>query len=438
MYIMNKLPHNATLPFSGNNNLYPNLDNYRTSRTSSTKGTGGITRAPQKENTYIDYNNQKVFLSKKKEFKRTRALNPTICIRPLGLKNEGLFCWLNSSIKLLLSMLDIEDILLLRVISSKNPHETINKIRSSFIYLWTIYNNFNGENRNIVEKRLNTVKNSLISRFTQFAKEGSIESDGLRDYFLLKNPNVRQDSNLFLIAMRTILCLDNPAHNLKCCTYIDAICKLKEGRKNITRQASESPTLIIKLPPDQRINSISNYIEFLGISDYNTYYWSKKELLEQGISVTSPKDIPMRGGRFENVEADLANLDSFIVYFSLLGIDKFSLMDAHNKITNIVLSDNFPNDFISIYDTNKIRKQYAFPVKIKAIICFSGYEEATHYICITIEDNRAIVHNDDCVYFLDCDNNLVAQTNYNLKRQVKSFFHQNKFTPYSVLYTSSV
>ncbi len=446
MYIMNKFTHNATLPSSGKNNLYPNLDMYRTGRTFFTKCATSINSKLSKKNNYIN-SNQKAFLAKKKEFRNKYELNPTVYIKPLGLKNEGLFCWLNSSIKLLLSMLDIEDISLISTISSRDPHKTINKIRSSFIYLWSIYHDFTGEvkireetiiTRESMEQRLNSAKIILINRFKQFVKEGGIESDGLQDYFLSENPNQRQDCNLFLIAMRTILCLDNPAHNLKCCTYIDGIHHHEQSNKKIIRKSSENPALFIKLPPDQNISSINDYIEFLGIKEKNTYYWSEKELLEQGINVTSDKDIPIKGNKFEKVEADLANLDNFIVYFSLLSTDRFSLMDAHNKIINIVLSKKFPDDYINIYDTNNICKQYALPVKIKAIICFSGYGEKTHYICITIENNNAIVHNDNRVCFLGYNNSSEAQTNYSLKQQIRSFFNQHHFTPYSILYTSSV
>jgi hypothetical protein len=383
-----------------------------------------------KKNNYVNKNNEKSFLLKKKDLKSIKTVSSSVYDTHLGFKNKGLFCWCNSSLKLLITMLYIEDILLLRTVLSNKPDSNINKVRNSFIRVWDIYNSFNGSgiNRAFLENKLEIAKNILITHLQKFVQEGGIESGGLREYFMSGNSNKRQDTNLFLMEMEIILCVNNPSHKLKSCTYIEATYTGQYENKKILRKSSENPALIISIAPQNRINSINKYIELISCKEANTYYWSAKELLQEGISTTSSNDTPIKGNKFEAIEADLDNLNNFIIYFSLPDIDdKFSLKQSHKKITEIILSDDFPNDSINMCNLNNIKKQYKVLVTAKAIICFTGVGASTHYVCLTIESNKKVVLHDDNRINLLCYSN-------NLNKPLRNFFDKYNFTPYSILY----
>jgi uncharacterized protein (UPF0335 family) len=350
----------------------------------------------------------------------------------LGLSNNGSLCWLNSSFKLLFLMASDNDIYLLKNFILKDPTSTINIIRNIFCDMWELYH-YNANNSLIAENKLNNLKNSFIEKLQQLIKTDATHKYGLEEIFKNASSNGKQDANLFLMSIIKILKLDNPQHNIDVNSYITGFFSdptYTDNSIEICRKVPVGNPVIIHITRDKQYNSISSYLEFHNKEITGIYDWSNKELYEQGINIVKNKNknIKIPGNLFEEVEADITNLNSFIIYFSLSSLNSRDISWQKSAIINMMFPQTLAHNSINITDVKSSNCKENITILPQVIICFTGSLNNSHYICLTIENDLVFLHNDETVTCIS-DNN-----NQQVDATIKDFLLSHSYTPYAVLF----
>jgi hypothetical protein len=352
-------------------------------------------------------------------------------ITKLGLSNNGSLCWLNSSFKLLFLMASDNDISLLKNCILKDSTSTINIIRNIFCDMWELYH-YNANNSHIAENKLNKLKNSFIVHLQHLIRTDTTHSYGLEEIFKYASNNDKQDANLFLMSIIKILKLDNPQHNIAINNYITGVLYdpyYTDNSIEVCRKIPVGNPVIIHITKDMQYDSISTYLKSHNKKEITGIFnWSNEELYKQGINTVKNKNIKIPGTLSEEVEADITNLNSFIIYFSLSSLNPRDISWQKSAIINMMFPQTLTHTSINITDQKFSNCKENITILPQVIICFTGNLNNAHYICLTLENNLVFLHNDETVTCISTNNNQQPDAT------IKEFLLSNSYTPYAVLF----